>query len=58
MDDTMEGEVVFGDNGILNIMYLRCLWDIQVKITAWWSDEMSKQGERLDNDKPAITTTT
>lgn len=54
----MEGEVMFGDNGILNIMYLRCLWDIQVKITAWWSDKMSKQGEKLDNNKPATTTTT
>ena len=35
-------EVVSGDHRILNILYLRCLWDIQIKITVWWSDKKSR----------------
>ena len=34
--------VVSGDNRILNILYLRCLWDIQIKITVQWSDKKSR----------------
>lgn len=43
MGDKVKRELVFGDHRILNIMYLRCLWDIPVTITACWSDKMSRQ---------------
>ena len=50
-------EVVSGDNRILNILYLRCLRDIEIKVTVWCSDKKLRQAINLDNNKSTTTTT-